>query len=169
MDVCTCPCTRGVQAQTHTLTLTEMLPASAEICRRLHVSSSGWMQLSCFSPRQICPLWQHWERLRSFPVLHFPPFLPKVQKSHTQPAGILEAAWGLIFGSACDRAAFPSCPVLMSVSLGCEIVPACTHMHTHTDAHTPHPDTCFLTAGLVTYAVFSPSPSPFYGCSYRGG
>lgn len=142
MDVCTCPCTRGVQAQTHTLTLAEMLAASAEICRRLHVSSSGMdAALPLFSQADL-PSVATLGKAAKFPCAAFPPpFLPKVQKSHAQPAGILEAAWGLIFGSACDRAAFPSRPVLMSVSLGCEIVPACTHMHTHTDAHplTPTP------------------------------
>lgn len=77
MDVCTCPCTRGVQAQTHTLTLTEMLPASAEICRRLHVSSFGMdAALLLFSQADL-PSVATLGKAAKFPCASFPPLPPE--------------------------------------------------------------------------------------------
>lgn len=136
--MCARVCARvHMQAHTHTLTLAYMLPASAEICRRLHVSSFGmYAVLPLFSQADL-PSVATLGKAVKFPCAVFSPFLLKVQKSHAQPAGILETAWGLIFGSTCDRASFASCPVVMSVSFVCEIVHAYTHTGTLTRLHTP--------------------------------
>lgn len=83
MDVCTCPCTRGVQAQTHTLTLAEMLAASAEICRRLHVSSFGMdAALPLFSQADL-PSVATLGKAAKFPCAAFPPPSSRKFRNHT--------------------------------------------------------------------------------------